>query len=117
MNILRVIADSLIIYGIMGFCYIKRPKQIYIPSILLIIYQTMELYFLYRGRENSDIFFAHAYFSMLIASLLLFFIQKRFKGWFEHLILLPLCVIPIISGFELCVSWTMKLYLRYFINI
>ena len=113
MNILRVISDSLIIYGVLGFCYIKKPKWIIPSGLFMMILQTIEIYLLYRGQENSDIFFAHAYISLLIASLLLFAIQKRFKGFFEHLLLLPLCVIPIVAGFELCVGWIMKLYLRY----
>lgn len=112
MNIIRVIADILIIYGIVGFVYIKKPDRVPLCGILIMLIQTIEIYFLYRGQENSSFFFLHAYISLLAVSLLIFFIQKRLSDKFEHLFLLPVCVIPIMSGFELCTAWMMKLYIR-----
>ena len=112
-NILRIIADGLIIYSIISYCKLKKPQYLAISGFIIMLAHTLEIYFLYRGQENSDLFFAHAYFSYLICSFLIYIINKRFKNHFEHLVLLPLCVIPIISGVELCVGWILKLYARY----
>lgn len=114
MNILRIISDGLLIFGLIAFTHIKREKLVIPAGVMLMILQTIEIWLLYRGQEDSSFFFLHAYISWLLASLI-FFACKKKKDLIEHLIILPLIVLPIISGFELCIGWILKLYGRYFL--
>lgn len=113
MNILRILSDGLIIFGVIGFTHLKR-KRLTIPAgLVLMLLQTIEIWILYRGQENSSFFFLHAYFSWLLASVI-FMACRRNKNYFEHLLILPFIVLPTIAGFELCIGWILKLYGRYF---
>ena len=112
MNYLQILADALLIFGVITLFHIKAPKHVAIAGFFIMLLQTIKIWLLYRGQENSAFFFLHAYISWLIASLI-FYACKKEKDKMESFLILPFIVLPIISGFELCVGWILKLYARY----
>ncbi len=95
----------------------KRGKGHSVPFLCVLLpLLTLEVYFVYRGQENSDLFFWHPYIVWSVSNLSLFvygYFRKAGKGLFKARILLgQFVVIPVLSAFTLCVGWLMKLYLR-----
>ena len=81
----------------------KKEPGFKIPAIfLMIVLSLISTVSIYRVQENSNYFFFHPYLTWLIADLVDFaFHNHSIK---EKLILWPLFVIPVISGFELAVG-------------
>ena len=130
MNCLRIISDSLILFGIMlGASLWRSPYRVfnkqsknaifYLLHALALIFILLEDYFIYRGQENSDLFFWHPYFAFTLANLLFVFYQiqkhreRELKAFLcERLLLWQIVILPVFSGFALSLGWLMKLYIR-----
>lgn len=115
MQALSAVFDGFVIAGI--YLAVKkyiakngeRPWVQILAAFLLILYSTFRTVAIYRVQENSNFFFWHPYLTWLIVDLFDFaFLKHSVK---EKLLLWPLIIIPVISGFELAVGWLIKLYI------
>jgi len=117
MDILRLAADGFALTALM-FLPDKKFKW-HLPYIFGLFFMTFEVYFTYRGQENSDLFFWHGYLAWSIANLVVFsvrFMEKdshiRKRLIRERLALWQIVIITVFAGFSLCAGWLMKLYIR-----
>lgn len=137
MNILRILADGLILSGmtigasLQGSPFVLNKnsleaasfnkKRLYLIYIAGLIFTVLEVYFIYRGQENSDLFFWHPYFSWTIANAAYTLWKLREKRdalrnvasfLLHRLLLWQFVVNTVFAGFALSVGWIMKLYIR-----
>jgi len=138
LNILRILADGLILTGLtIGASYFGSPfvhgtdgenikpvskRRIqYLIYLAGLIFTVLEVYFIYRGQENSDLFFWHPYLAWTIANVcfMLWSLCRREqtgvdvrKLLVERILLWQVVVNTIFAGFALSVGWIMKLYIR-----
>ncbi|MBR0148234.1 MAG: hypothetical protein IKR56_10000 [Lachnospiraceae bacterium] len=95
----------------------KRGKGHSVPFLcILMLLLTVEVYFIYRGQENSDLFFWHPYIVWSVSNLIFLvsgYIREKRDGIIKGRLLLgQFVVIPVLSAFTLSVGWLMKLYIR-----
>lgn len=110
MNYLRAIGDGLVIAGIYILTVKRKPQWKMTALAIGLIYSILSVWFIYRGQENSNYFFWHPYISWMMVNVFDYTVNK--KKWKEKVLLWPFVILPIIAGFELAVSWLMKLYIR-----
>ena len=112
MNFVRAIGEGILLAVMILFLQ-KRNKKWEIPAYAAGIFLSiMSIWVLYRAQENSAYFFWHPYISWLIVDLADFFRNR--KSIREKLLLWPVVVLPVISGFELAIGWLLKLYVKSF---
>ena len=95
----------------------KKGKGHSVPFLcILMLLLTVEVYFIYRGQENSDLFFWHPYIVWSVSNLIFLvsgYIREKRDGIIKGRLLLgQFVVIPVLSAFTLSVGWLMKLYIR-----
>ncbi|MBQ3787077.1 MAG: hypothetical protein II799_07350 [Lachnospiraceae bacterium] len=95
----------------------KKGKGHSVPFLCILMFLlTVDVYFIYRGQENSDLFFWHPYIVWSVSNLIFFvsgYIKEKSLGLIKGRLLLgQFVVIPVLSAFTLCVGWLMKLYIR-----
>ncbi len=114
MNLLRLAADGAVL-SLLSSEKFKKPHCYAVG----LIFMTLEVYFIYRGQENSDLFFWHGYLAWSIANMV-FLITKLLgkdsaamrRLLSERLALWQVVIVTVFAGFSLCIGWLMKLYIR-----
>lgn len=110
MNYARAIGEG-ILFSVLLVLIQKKNKKWEIPAYAAgIFFGIMSVWVLYRAQENSAYFFWHPYISWMIVNLTDFFVNQ--KSAKEKLILWPVVILPVFSGFELAVGWLLKLYVK-----
>lgn len=124
MNILRILGDGLILAALLLGAellkdrYSEKSKAIISGAFILgLLFEILEVYFIYRHQENSDLFFWHAYLSWTLGNIIFIITRaaaalNKKSFYLERIALWQVVVIPIFSGFSLSVGWLMKLYIR-----
>ena len=116
MIIYRLVIDCIVLLIAYMFMQ-KKEKGHCVPFLcIMMLLLTVDVYFTYRGQENSDLFFWHPYITWSFSNLIFFaigYIKEKSSGLVKGRLLLgQFVVIPVLSAFTLCVGWLMKLYIR-----
>jgi len=122
MNYIRIPFDAVILMCLLFGASRMRSTflaiQRYIGYTVCLILETLEIYFIYRHQENSDLFFWHPYAVWTIVNLV-FLIKELIRKerpvkqvLLERLALNQVVIITIFAGVSLTIGWLMKLYIR-----
>ncbi len=124
MDIFRLFTDGAVLSFVCIYAVIGKWRGRY--SLLYafgLVFMALEVYFIYRGQENSDLFFWHGYAAWSIGSIaaLAISLAKRKKAeagrlLMERLLLWQGVVVTVFAGFSLTVGWLLKLYVGVFIR-
>ncbi|MCR5526817.1 MAG: hypothetical protein K6F39_05475 [Lachnospiraceae bacterium] len=112
---LRAIIEGLVTGLLFWIVSSKCPqKRIAFTGIWLLV-EIASTLSIYIGQEDSSYFFLHPYFVFLIACFMDFpyvlKVRKTVKrAIFEKIVLMPVFVIPIMSGAVETIAWLIKLY-------
>ena len=98
-----------------------RSPKLHIPAgliyVLALIYETLEVYVIYRPSENSDLFFMHPYLAWTIGNICMILISVFYDKedarlvLARQLVLWQIVINTVFAGLTLCLAWLMKLYL------
>ncbi len=119
MDLIRLSLDAVVLI-ILCIAATRTKKERLVPILYAagLFFMISEVYFIYRGQENSDLFFWHAYIAWTAGNLavIIFRLLKKEndkrKLLLERGLLWQVVVVTVFAGFILCVGWLMKLYIR-----
>lgn len=109
MIFIRAIVEGMIMAVIYVYVTRKSFKWTWAVMAGLISASLICVVSLYHGQENSSYFFWHPYISWMMVNVADYLCGNN--NWKEKVFLWPFVVIPIISGFELTIGWTIKIYM------
>lgn len=124
MNYLRILGDGLVLTGVLlGTGLINRvedEKKRNLKSSLIymlgLIFSIIEVYFIYRHQENSDLFFWHPYLAWTFGNIIFIVVNRKYYSLkriiMERVVLWQVIVNTVFAGLTLAVGWLMKLYIR-----
>ncbi|MCR4892156.1 MAG: hypothetical protein K5989_08265 [Lachnospiraceae bacterium] len=122
MTLFPAVGEGIIAALFLGLISKRRPEFRTRFFVLLILIEIASVVLRYSGQEDSSLFFWHPYLVLVIANLSDYSNYKRGLGApkviaFEKLLLWPVIIIPVMSGFVLTVGWLIKVYHRDFFQI
>ncbi len=115
LNLTRAVGEGILMALLLGLVSKRAPRFREALMGAFIVLQLLSVVLLYSPQENSALFFFHPFISWTIMDLADLALTRRGllpgrTAAFEKLLLWPLFVIPVVSGFILTAGWLIKLY-------
>lgn len=129
MNYIRIVGDGLVIFGLLLAIKLigkgddgtrsrvdKAKLKEYLMYSIGIMFSIIEVYFIYRHQENSDLFFWHPYLAWSLGNILFTILRRKTYTLrsllMERVVLWQVIIVTVFAGLTLSVGWLMKLYIR-----